>query len=210
MEIQTWFLFCSVAFIATITPGPAILLAVSHSVAYGLRNTVFTILGNISGLFILSTLSIAGLSVIIFSSAVIFFIVKLLGTVYLLYLGLRLWRKGFSISVKASEKSQSIKNKSTLYLQGFGVAISNPKAIAFTTALFPQFINPQINLLPQFSALLVSFMLLSFSCIFLYAYLAGQTKLRISKSKSSFISKFLGTGFVVSGIALLCTSQKNV
>ncbi len=210
MDIQTWALFCSVAFIATVTPGPAILLGVSHSVSYGLRNTVFTILGNISGLFVLSTLSIAGLSLVMLNSATAFFIVKLLGAIYLLYLGVKLWRKGFSFTVNSPKSGQSIKTKSALYLQGLGVAISNPKAIAFTTALFPQFINPQTSLLPQFLVLLISFMLLSFACIFIYAYLASQTKFRLLNSKSSYISKFLGTGFVASGVALLCTSQKNV
>lgn len=208
MEIQSWLLFLSIAFIATITPGPAILLATSHSLSYGLRSSVFTILGNITGLFIMSALSVAGLSAIILGSAVIFAAVKFIGALYLIYLGIRLWRNGFGpINAKVRGAGDSA-NPGKLYANGLAVALSNPKAIAFTTALFPQFITRNSPLLGQFGILVMTFMFLSFFCIFGYAYAAHATKNRFLQSPHGYLSKFLGIGFIASGIALANATQE--
>src|SRR5210317_715863 len=97
MNLDSWLLFASIAFIATITPGPAILLVTTHSVSYGTRRSVATMLGNVSGLFIMSLLSVMGLSTLILHSAPIFFAVKIIGALYLIYLGAKLWRHGFGL-----------------------------------------------------------------------------------------------------------------
>ncbi|AQU82649.1 MULTISPECIES: LysE family translocator [unclassified Halomonas] len=202
MEIQNILLFLSIAFIATITPGPAILLATSHSLTYGLKSSVFTILGNITGLFIMSVLSVAGLSAIILGSALLFSIVKFAGAIYLIYLGFKLWRNGFP-SVKGTEPSEYKKaSHRKLYASGLAVALSNPKAIAFTTALFPQFIAHEEPILIQFSILVSTFMLLSFLCIFGYAYAIHTTQRKYMESPHNYLSKVLGAGFIASGIAL--------
>ncbi|MEJ2199344.1 MAG: hypothetical protein P8X54_12380, partial [Desulfuromonadales bacterium] len=60
MNYDSWILFASIAFIATITPGPAILLVTTHSVTFGTRRSIATMLGNFSGLFIMSLLSVMG------------------------------------------------------------------------------------------------------------------------------------------------------
>ena len=208
MEIQSWLLFLSIAFIATITPGPAILLATSHSLSYGLRSSVFTILGNITGLFIMSALSVAGLSAIILGSAVIFAAVKFIGALYLVYLGVRLWRNGF---LPVNARVCGVRNNTRpgkLYANGLAVALTNPKAIAFTTALFPQFITHNSSLLTQFGILVITFMFLSFFCIFGYAYAAHTTKSRFLQSPHGYLSKCLGAGFIASGIALATATQE--
>ena len=94
MEFDSWILFSSIALMATLTPGPAVLLVSTHSVSFGTRQSVPTMLGNISGLFIMALLSVLGLSAIILHSATIFTIVKLTGAAYLIYLGIKLWRNG--------------------------------------------------------------------------------------------------------------------
>ena len=76
MDIQQWLLFISIALVATATPGPAVLLVSTHSLSYGWHNSIVTILGNVSGLLVMSALSVAGLSVVVLNSAVLFFIVK--------------------------------------------------------------------------------------------------------------------------------------
>ena len=78
MNPESWLVFSSIALLATLIPGPAILLAVSHSVAYGFKNALATILGNISGLFLMSALSVLGLSTIILYSTTVFIAIKYL------------------------------------------------------------------------------------------------------------------------------------
>lgn len=202
MNLDSWFLFSSIALVATITPGPAVLLVATHSISCGRRRTVYTILGNISGLFIMSLLSVLGVGALVLYSATAFTIIKGAGALYLIYLGVRLWRHGFASPPAHKEESSTEKTLSgmKMYSQGLMVALSNPKAIAFTTALFPQFIDHGYALVPQFVILVATFMSYSFICLSLYARISGGTRVgvpngRLQKTMSRiFASLFIGSG----------------
>lgn len=212
MNLENLFLFSSIAFIATITPGPAIMLVSVNSIVYGVKSSMLTILGNITGLFAMSLLAILGLSTVILHSAHIFFAVKIIGALYLIYLGIKLWRNGFMTTATTNNLVKSQNKPSQphkLYLQGLMVALSNPKAIAFTTALFPQFIQSELPLTAQFMTLVSIFMLLSFSCLLGYAVLAAKAKHRSEKLwLQKLIGKLFGTAFIGSGVALAVATQK--
>lgn len=208
MELHTWLLFSAIALTATITPGPAVLLVSTHTLAYGHSKALYTILGNISGLFTMSLLSVLGLGALVLYSQTAFTILKIVGAVYLIYLGIRLWKNGFqqhnTLNTHQTYHSESVLK---LYLQGLIVALSNPKAIVFTTALFPQFIDQEQPLLPQFSLLVFTFMLYSFICLALYSWLSAKTKKSVQCSQAErVISKLFGALFIASGIALGTTS----
>ena len=211
MSYDSWVLFASIAFIATITPGPAILLVTTHSVTFGTRCSIATMLGNVSGLFIMSLLSVMGLSAVILHSALIFFLVKMAGAFYLIYLGLKLWRHGFGLEELRSIQNEAVQPRpriTKLYANGLFVALSNPKAIAFTTALFPQFILPEQPVALQFTILIITFMSLSFACLFAYAVMAAETKNRSAHIKlPGVMSKVFGGAFVGSGVFLASASQ---
>ena len=203
MNIEVWVTFVLVAVVATAIPGPAMLLVASHSIGFGVAKTVFTILGNITGLTILSTLSVLGLGSLLIHSPIAFTAVKIMGAIYLIYLGMSLWRKGLSpLSAKTDGNQKSVVS---LYAQGVAVALSNPKAILFTTALFPQFIDPTINLLPQFLLLVTTFISLSFSCLLVCAVTVGRTFTKIGRSKPYKITgKLFGGTFIgVGGLLLI-------
>ncbi len=205
MDPESWLLFSSIALVATITPGPAALLVTSHSLGYGVKNTIATILGNISGLFLLSLLSVMGLSAIILYSTIAFTVVKTAGAIYLIYLGIRIWRYGFGRSQDALTHNLSGRQPNLLkmYSQGITVALSNPKAIAFTTALFPQFLDHKVALLPQFSILVTTFMLYSFVCLFIYSLFGARTGTGIRNSRyEKTISRLFATIFIGSGVIL--------
>jgi threonine/homoserine/homoserine lactone efflux protein len=212
MNLDSWLLFASIAFVATITPGPAILLVTTHSVTFGTRFSVATMLGNVSGLFIMSLLSVLGLSAIILHSALIFFVVKMVGAGYLVFLGIKLWRNGFGLDENRSANSREPQpgpNIFKLYMNGLFVALSNPKAIAFTTALFPQFIEPGQPMVKQFSILIVTFMFLSFACLLAYAVVAAETKSRSAHVRLlGVVSKLFGGAFVGTGFFLASATRR--
>ncbi len=212
MNYDSWLLFTSIALVATITPGPAILLVSTHSVTFGTKYSVATMVGNVTGLFILSLLSVMGLSAIILHSASIFFAVKLIGACYLIFLGLKLWRNGFGLEAIQTVENDDVRQQPNivkLYANGLLVALSNPKAIAFTTALFPQFIQPDRSMIQQFSILIVTFMFLSFICLFSYAIMAEGTKKRSAQIKlPGIMSKVFGCAFIGSGVFLATATQK--
>lgn len=212
MNYDSWLLFASIAFMATITPGPAILLVSTHSVTFGTKYSIATMLGNVSGLFLMSLLSVMGLSAIILHSVPIFITVKLIGAGYLVFLGVKLWRKGFGLeAIRSDEEGCESCRPSIgkLYGSGLLVALTNPKAIAFTTALFPQFVDPVEPVAQQFSILIVTFMGLSFVCLLGYAMMAEGTKKRSTQVKfPGIVSKVFGGAFVGSGFFLATASQE--
>ena len=103
MTFENLLLFTSISLIAALSPGPAILLVSTNSVRYGVRRSVFTMLGNISGLFIMSLMAVLGLSTMILMSGHAFLAVKIIGAGYLIYLGVRLWRHGLRLNTVQSE-----------------------------------------------------------------------------------------------------------
>ena len=212
MNFDNWPLFPAIALMATITPGPAILLVSTHSVSFGTRCSVATMMGNVSGLFVMSLFSVMGLSAIILHSAPIFITVKLIGAGYLLFLGVKLWRNGFGLASIRSSRQNEVQHRPKvmkLYGNGLLVALTNPKAIAFTTALFPQFIQPDRPMLPQFTIWIVTFMSLSFLCLLAYAILAEGTRNRSAQLEvPGVMGKVFGCAFIGSGVFLATASQK--
>ena len=208
MEFESWIAFCSIALLATATPGPAALVVSTNSVSFGFKKSLVTVLGNVTGLFFMSALSVLGLSAVILHSAIGFTAVKIFGAAYLIYMGLKLWRGGIG-KIKTSESKKAKSNMLYLYLQGILVAITNPKAIVFTTALFPQFILVSEPLLPQFSVLVASFMALSFLCLSIYALLAQQARKRTKRIiPRKLASKIFGSTFIGAGCYLATIQSK--
>lgn len=206
MQFESWLAFCAIALLATATPGPAALLVSVHSISSGFRKSLATILGNVSGLFIMSGFSVLGLSSLVLHSAWAFTLVKIVGALYLAYMGVMLWKNGV-LNIQ-DEKSQSQQSRHNFYLQGVLVALTNPKAIVFTTALFPQFIDVSQAPIPQFSLLVGSFMMLSFICLSSYALLAQKAKaLTIKQVSNRLMGKVLGSTFVGAGCYLASTSR---
>jgi homoserine/homoserine lactone efflux protein len=207
MEIENWLSFCSIASLATATPGPAALLVSSHSLSFGFKASLATILGNITALFIMSAVSILGLTALVMYSAFGFTLFKIMGAAYLIYIGVKLWRSGVK-TIKPQASAEFNSSPVNLYGQGLLIALTNPKAIVFTTALFPQFISVEQALIPQFSLLVSTFMALSFICLSSYSLLAHKAKSKIKNQVSSkLLSKVFGGTFVAAGCYLVSTSE---
>lgn len=207
MQIENWLLFSSIAFIATVTPGPAVLLVTTHTLQYGPLRAMMTIAGNVSGLLIMSACSVLGLNALLLYSATAFTCIKLFGAAYLIYMGVKLWRNGILQQKQGpsdSEKQSCVK----LYIHGLLVALTNPKAILFTTALFPQFIVVSEPLLPQFSILVCTFMSLSALCLLVYSVASSKAqKYSVNLFSGKRIGKIFGSAFVGAGALLATTVQ---
>ena len=172
MNIETVLTFSAVAWLAILSPGPAILLALRNGVAFGLRAVTWSALGNVTGIFVLSAAAMLGLGLLLKSSALLFGAVKLLGALYLFYLGLRHLFGRSSVLSGSAEQSTDARTPTpfALYREAFFLAATNPKPILFFTALFPQFINANDPLLPQFFVLTGIFMVLSFVTLLGYPF----------------------------------------
>lgn len=210
MTIQLWIMYLTFVLAATATPGPAVLFITTNSLLYGWKKTLFAALGNIIGLFCLGIIAITGLGAILKMSVLVYSIIKYLGASYLIYLGLKMiFQKHTDLEIfdELYEKKRISSQK--LFFQAFLVAVSNPKAIIFLTALFPQFINHQNSIYPQFSVLISILMFFSFSFLLFYSIIADHAKGWISKpGRIKIVNKTSGSLFVGFGLLLATSSNK--
>lgn len=151
MTLSAWLMYLTVVLLSTLTPGPAVLLAISNAIAQGPRAAAFSSLGNVVGLMLLSTAAMAGVGAILQSSTLVFAVLKTMGAIYLIYLGIRRWRSCVG-AIARQDSDLAPRTPAKLFAQGALLAVTNPKAILFFAALFPQFIATDRPLMVQFMA----------------------------------------------------------
>ncbi|MDD2056483.1 LysE family translocator [Pseudomonas sp. GD03860] len=211
MDLHSILAFTLVAAIAIASPGPATLMAINNSLAYGPRYAVWSSIGNASGLFCLSAAAMLGLGALLASSEWMFNAVKILGAGYLFYLGAKqLFRKTPMLACDVQAGGIVAKpSRLKLYKAAFLTAATNPKATMFFTALFPQFIDQGAALLPQFLLLTSIFMALSLASLSLYAALASRAKGVLTRPAFSvWISRVVGSTFIGFGAAILAMRRQ--
>ena len=210
MTIQSWIIYLTLVFVATATPGPAVLFIMTNSTLHGWEKASFAALGNITGLLCLGIIAVTGLGTILKTSEIIFNLIKYAGAVYLVYLGLKLiFQKNFDFVMMKEKMILTDISSQKIFIQALGVALSNPKAIVFLTALFPQFINTNEALIPQFSMLIATLMFFSFSFLMFYSLLAHQVKAWLSKPKRiTAFNRISGSIFIGFGVLLATSSNK--
>ena len=210
MDFSTWVLFSGIAFVATVSPGPAMLLSVTNSLTHGFTKSVFSSLGNIIGLFVLSGAAVFGLGAVLQTSTLLFTILKSFGAVYLIYVGIRQWRSNENIFETSIETSSHTQRKRKSFLQGLLIAISNPKAVLFFTALFPQFIDLSTPIAIQFIILTATFMLFSFLMLVGYALSARSAKGWFEKEDlAEWVNRISGTIFIAFGLGMLRLKNRS-
>jgi threonine/homoserine/homoserine lactone efflux protein len=109
MNLEVWIPFALASALIRIIPGPTIILVISQAVAHGRKSVVPLITGVLLGDFTVMTLSLLGLGAVLSASAAFFYIFKWVGVIYLIYLGIKLWRldpKNNSIKYDGPVKSQ--------------------------------------------------------------------------------------------------------
>ncbi|MCH8619197.1 LysE family translocator [Undibacterium sp. TS12] len=212
MQTQTLLAFTAIASLSILSPGPATLLSLKNGASYGTRSVIWSAFGNISGIFCLSSLAFLGLGALLNSSAVLFTVVKILGALYLFYIGAKqLFGKDSPLEAAASNQASVARPKpSKLYGEAFLTAATNPKALMFFTALFPHFINTQEALAPQFFTLMAIFMALSYLVHLLYAQLAARAvHVLVKPHFVKWINRIVGTAFITFGAMLLSLRRQT-
>jgi len=211
MDPNTLLAFTLVAAIAIASPGPATLMAINNSLAHGQRSTIWSSLGNASGLFCLSAAAMLGLGALLASSEMLFNLVKIAGAGYLFYLGVKQLlnkRPLLAESIQEGESRRPTRRK--LYRSAFFTALSNPKATLFFTALFPQFIDQGAAMFPQFLILTAIFMALSVSSLSLYAALASRAKGMLLRPEwSRWVNRGVGVTFIGFAAGILAMRRQT-
>ncbi len=208
MTLQSWLIYLVLVLAAASTPGPAVLFIMTNTTLHGWRKSIFAALGNIVGLLIMGIVAVTGLGALLNTSELVFSLVKYAGAAYLVYLGLKLFlQKGIDLNETQGRFNPEEKSAKKIFMQAVGVALSNPKAIVFLTALLPQFIHIEQPLTIQFSILIATLMFFSFAFLMFYALLAHKAKYWLMQPhRIKMFGRASGSVFVGFG-ALLATSS---
>ncbi|MFL9880662.1 LysE family translocator [Herbaspirillum rhizosphaerae] len=210
MTLQTFFLYLAAVFVLTVTPGPSVLMCITNGIHHGVRRAFAGALGSVTAVCLIMLVSAAGLGAILAVSEKVFLILKWCGVAYLAYIGVRTFFSTQStIGVDEGRAPATTKSRASLYWQGFLVGGSNPKALLFFTAFFPQFINPQAAQLPQFLVLGATFVCFELFWLTFYAHFAARVApwLR-TPGRAKMFNRLSGATFIGAG-ALLATVKRS-
>ena len=201
MSLNIWITYFFATTVILIIPGPTIILVISQAVAHGRKSVVPLAAGVVLGDFTAMTLSLLGLGAIMSASAALFTVFKWIGAVYLLYLGIKLWRANPDTTSSTQPEKKKDASPRSLFKSSFIVTALNPKSIAFFVAFLPQFISPQS---PAFSQILIlggTFLVLALVNAALYALFAGQLRETIKKTRvRKWFNRCGGTALIGAGI----------
>lgn len=133
--------FTVASLVLALTPGPDMTLFIGQTLTAGRARGLAAMLGACTGLLVHSMLVAFGLSALLVASATAFTAIKVIGAVYLVWLGIQAVRHGSALTVKhGGAKEQSL---TKVYLMGLGVNLLNPKIVMFFLTFLPQFVSAQ-------------------------------------------------------------------
>ncbi|MCV6586540.1 MAG: LysE family translocator [Marinibacterium sp.] len=172
MTWTLWLSFAAISALNIVTPGPANLNTVQRALQLGAWRVGPTILGNALGLAIGGMACASGVVALMQASDLIWIGFRVLGVLYLAWLGLRLLRPGAAITATAGETIPARQ----LFAEALALAVTNPKALLFYIALLPQGIDPQGAVLAQAALLVATYCGLSILSLSTYAGLADLAR----------------------------------
>jgi len=204
VAFELWLPFCLTALVAALSPGPAILLAISNGVIGGLPRVLWSSLGNVCGLVCIASVSVFGLGAMLKVSSLAFFVLKLIGAGYLVWLGVKQWRRPASGLQLGPLTGAGTETRLRLWREGVLVALTNPKALLFFAALFPVFLEAERPLGRQFAIMTGTLMVCSFLCLMAYGGLAQQARRYLEAPiHQRRFQRVTGAVFVAMGLSLL-------
>jgi homoserine/homoserine lactone efflux protein len=174
MSFATWLSFFLAGCAIAISPGSGALLSMSHGLAYGLKKASATVLGLQLGLMLVLVIAGAGVGSLLLASSVAFAIVKSLGALYLIYLGVAQWRAKAAVNPIAAVAPGAHPSFGQRVLTGFLTNATNPKGIVFMVAVLPGFIAADAPLLPQLLILGATMAAIDVCVMHGYAFLAAS------------------------------------
>ena len=199
MSLELYITYVVATMLILLIPGPTIILVISQAITHGRKSVVPLAAGVVSGDFTAMALSLIGLGVVMSASAALFALFKWIGALYLLYLGIAMWRANPE-RFSAHETRDDVSSRS-LFKSAFIVTALNPKSITFFVAFLPQFIIPSEPMFKQLLLLGGTFLSLALVNAALYGVFASQLgKVARSESAQKYFNRCGGTALMGAGI----------
>ena len=208
IEPAKFILFVGVAWALILAPGPDMLYVITRGVTQGRRAGMLSAVGVICGILVHTTAAAFGLTLILQTSALAFLIVKTLGGIYLIYLGVKAWRDKSTFSIQTSASRLSLQR---VFWQGGLSNVLNPKIAIFFLAFLPQFVDRGSGNVP----LQMIFLGLTFACfglcfLLVIGYSSGKIGSLLTRRPhyGQFLQRLAGGILIGLGIRLALTERQ--
>jgi homoserine/homoserine lactone efflux protein len=202
MRFELWSVYLLATLLASLTPGPAVLLSVSTGLAQGFGRALWTILGIcIANILYLGGAGL-GMGAILAASTALFLAIRWAGAAYLIWLGLRaLLAHGTRLEIGAAQAERSIRR---LVGEGFLLQVTNPKAYVYVTAILPQFIEIDRPLLPQMLIITATSLAAELLVLGSYAALGGRARrMTLSEGFVGWANRAAGIVLILAGLMVV-------
>lgn len=187
-----------------IAPGPSVLFIIARAIAWGRKTAVFSVIGNVSGAFLLSVLVALGLGPILQHSSLAYSVVQWGGGTYLIYLGVDALRHRKIHAADMTRKHGSAPSAFRSIRDGFWVGVLNPKTLVFYAAVLPQFIDRERGHV-TFQLLLLGalFAIMALASDGSWGLLAGTAREWLATDPTRLVRLRATGGFVMIALGLL-------
>ena len=206
MELHVYLAFVVATTIMIALPGPSVLLTVAHSISFGWQHALFTVAGATMGIAVQLIVAAIGLTSLLNVVAEAFEWLRWAGAAYLVYLGIKQWRS----ASEPLEFDTSSVSKTNLFVQGLVITIPNPKSLIFIAAFLPQFIDAARPVGLQFTFIVPTFLVITFTVTSVWALVAGNVR-GFLQSQRAFQSVLRTAGglMIIAGVGLALARRGN-
>ena len=196
-------LFLQIIIFLFITPGTPRIVIISYSMNYGVKNCIWTALGDVTANLFQATLVIFVIGTFLSDNPNFLNFFKWVGVIYLMYLAYDVYK---SSPKDVNSKIISTKSIFSFYKDGFLVAGTSPKAWLFFPLIFPQFIDFNTNYVVQFFILITTYVVLDFVSLLGYALLA-QKLIAWIKANPKTINTISASVLILIALIIIVTQQ---
>jgi threonine/homoserine/homoserine lactone efflux protein len=201
------------AMIIILAPGPSVLFVIARAIAWGRKVAVFTVAGNVTGAFFLSSLVAFGLGPILSRSDLAYSAVQWGGGGYLVYLGINAIRARQIAAADMKSQGSVVPTFWRSARDGFWVGALNPKGLVFYAAVLPQFVDIERgNVTGQLLFLGALFSILAFISDGSWGLLAGTARawLASDEKRLELLRVIGGCVMIILGLLVIASALRDL
>jgi threonine/homoserine/homoserine lactone efflux protein len=199
------------SFVLIVIPGPSVLFIVGRALAYGRRTALATVCGNSAGNYLVAICVAVGIGALVQRSADVFLAVKLVGALYLVWLGIQAFRRrgtladAFAAGAPARTDQRAVR-------EGFVVGVTNPKALVLFGAVLPQFVSRAAGNVPV-QMLVLSLVSIAIGLVSDSTWAVAASRLRAwfgrSPRRFALVGGAGGVAMIGVGVSVALTGRSN-
>ena len=188
-----------VCLLGAMSPGPSMAVVIHNAIFKGRYNGILTSIGHGLGIAIYATFAVLGLGLIIETNIIIFNSLKILSIIFLIFIGM----KSILNKEKLNLEKKDVKEKTISFLQGFSIAILNPKILVWFIAIYSQFMSVNNELMLNIYLISIAGIVDALWYVFLTFVITTSSTLSFFQKNLIFLQRIQGIFFIGLGMALL-------